>query len=713
MRRRATSTLFILACLTLLTLGRPVVAAPAPSGEASVSPRQSWRCLPPETHLIVRLPRPLAFLEALRSRTRLGAAMFPPGRIDWAGVLTRNAGAADPEPAERLGNALARLGLRPDDAAALLDGEAGFGVMVIRRDEKPPLPVFLAWFEPSQDLAERAIKAVQVAHERQKDEPAPTRRIDLSFDGVEAMRFSQPVIALDSSAFRFEVPRDFREMTAEERNEWYRKQYELRARLTKPVLVDVRHFAVARLGRRILVAGTLPNSAALVRRAAADVGATADIDGLSGAEELTSVFARFLRAHTSPAEEQRAAASRVASLPGVAEALPAGTPLFELLADMRGVPTARERDPMVSFERVVREMMIRAAGPVAMRAALDGDVLRIGAFVSAPSPRGGLFALLDQAPLKPEPADWVPARAQSYTQFSCDLGRAYARYRELVVARYGESQDREFKKNEEPYAALESPLVSVLSSLGLQHVYVTYATPEQPPRSWLSRAMPARRRQTFSMDDLPPARALVWQVGDEERAPAAMRFVREFASIDSAGEGATATEATEQGFTGLRIRDDDADGGLFAGRGYVALTQGSGVTEAVLADLRNPPKGDDALKASVYARRAAVMLGQRPGFYFSFEKPPDKPRIRLAKFFGESIIQWIDGFDVGPFFLTPPGRAAFGDYLGEVIAPIRSLVAGLKDERFRDTIGVNASHAYVTPHGVVIEAAVELPPVSD
>lgn len=713
MRCRATSTLIIVSCLMLLTLGRRAVAAPIPPSETGVSLRQSWRCLPPETHLIVRVPQPLVFIEALRKRTRLGAAMLPPGKINWAGVLTGATDTSDPDTAEQFANALSRLGLKPDDAAALLDGEAGFGLMVLRRGEKPPLPIFLAWFEPSGDLAERAIKAVQLAHERRKDDPVQTRRLDLTLEGVEAMRFSQPVMVTDSSAYRFEPPRDFREMSQEERNEWYRRQYELRARLSKLVLTDVRHFVVARLGRRVLVGGTLPNSAMLVRKAIADSGAAADIDGLSGAEELTSVFARYLRAHTSPVEEQRAAASRVVSTPGAAEAMPVGTPLFEVLADMRGVPVSRDRDTAVTFDRVVRDTMIRAAGPVAMRVTLDGDVLRMGVFVSAPSPRSGLLSLFDQPLLKPEPADWAPARAQSYTHFSCDLGRAYSRYRELVVARYGESQDREFKKSEEAYAALEAPLVPVLSSLGLQHVYVTYPAPEPPARPWLSRMMSVRRRQTFSLDDLAPARALVWQVGDEERVLPAMRFVREFASIQASGEDSPGAETAEQGFTGYRVRADNTDGGLFAGRGFVTLTQGPGITEAVLADLRNPPKNGDALKSSAEAQRAAALLGQKPGFYFSFTKPPDKPRIQLVKFFGESIGQWIDVLDVGPFLLTPPGRAAFGEYLVEVISPIRSLVAGLKDETFRDSVGVSASHAYVTPQGIVVEAALDLPPASD
>lgn len=710
MRLRAMSALITVPCLTLLALGPLAVAAPIPPSEPGVTLRQSWRCLPPETHLIVRTPRPLVFIDALRTRTRLGGAMLPPGKLNWASLLAGAADGANADAAEQLTSAFERLGLKPDDTAGMLDGEAGFGLTVARRADKPPLPVFLAWFEPSGDLAERAFAATKLAHERQKDEPSPTRRLDLSLDGVEAVRFSQPVMAADSSAYRFEPPRDFREMSQEERNEWYRKQYELRARLTKFVLTDVRHFVVARLGRRILVGGTLPNSAALVRKAVADSGAAADLDALSGAEELTSVFARFLRAHTAAVEEQRAVASRVASTPGVAEALPAGTPLFEILADMRGVPVSRDRDPSVSFDRVVREMMVRSAGAVAMRVALDGDVLRMGVFVSAPSPRAGMLALLDQPPLKPEPVDWAPARAQSYTHISCDLGRAYARYRELVAARYGESQDREFKKNEEAYASLESPLTSVLSSLGQRHVYVTFSSPEPPARPWLSRIMSARRRQTFSMEDLAPARAIVWQVGDEERVLPAIRFMRVFASIQP--EAVDDTTA-EQGFTGYRVRADNTDGGLFAGRGYVSLTQGPGITEAVLADLRNPPQHGDGLKGSAEARRAAAMLVQKSGFYFSFTKPPENPRVQLLKFFGESLGQWIDVFDVGPFLLTPPGRAAFDQYLGEVISPIRSLLNNAKDEAFRDTIGVSASQAYVTPQGIGIEAAIDLPPASD
>ena len=57
--------------LSPLVVALCLAACPAASPSRAAEPRPSWECLPEDTAVMVRLPQPAAFLETMRTRTRL------------------------------------------------------------------------------------------------------------------------------------------------------------------------------------------------------------------------------------------------------------------------------------------------------------------------------------------------------------------------------------------------------------------------------------------------------------------------------------------------------------------------------------------------------------------------------------------------------------------------------------------------------------------
>jgi hypothetical protein len=69
-------------------LGLAVIgAAGLPAAAAAADLRPAWECLPENTAAVVRLPQPTAFLETLRAKTKFGAVLLTPRRIEMVRKL--------------------------------------------------------------------------------------------------------------------------------------------------------------------------------------------------------------------------------------------------------------------------------------------------------------------------------------------------------------------------------------------------------------------------------------------------------------------------------------------------------------------------------------------------------------------------------------------------------------------------------------------------
>ncbi|HXT60813.1 MAG TPA: hypothetical protein VN699_19400, partial [Pirellulales bacterium] len=407
--------------LLLALLARPLAAA-------DLAP--SWTLVPETTALVVRANL-AKFVAALRQQTKFGAVVLSEDRVRRGLELWQS---EKKGVWEEFSKDLGKQGLMPDDLAQLFDGEVGIALTVAPRDDRSPLVVGLAWAEPGEDLAERLVKAIAGAIEGRSGDKYPPSRIDLELAGAEVMHLTLPVTqpeAVDPADFS---PDDLDDLTPEKAKK-LREEQEEKLKNRKLIEVDRRHVFVARLGGRMLLASTFPQSSAEVTRMDEDARREIDWDQLTGAEEAAGVFARFLGAHAGQVE------GGLLDAPGIAAtlrraALLVGSSPDEgvVLLEALGNPQPLLKSAGGDTAKTLEAFGVGTIGPLALRVSLNDRALRTGLFLSIPEPRQGLLALLDQPSLPAAPPEWVPSGIVEFQQISFDLGGAFTKIKELAIA---------------------------------------------------------------------------------------------------------------------------------------------------------------------------------------------------------------------------------------------------------------------------------------
>lgn len=657
-----------------------------PASAADLAP--SWTLVPETTVLIARANFS-DFLAALRKQTKLGAVAFSSDRVERALQLWQS---EDKDDWEELSKELGKRGLKLDDLPQLFGGEVGFALTIEPRGERAPLLVGLTWLEPGEDLARRIVKAIQDGIDEQADDPHPTRRVDLELAGYEVMHLSTPVVQgekLDPEDFAVE-PEDEAQEPSPEKLDRLREQLQEKLKNRKLVEADRTHLFVARLGGRLLLAGTVPQSSNEVLAKDEQERSRIDWDELTGVEQATGAFARFLEAHTGQGSGH---AAKLLGAPGLAPALPEGTPLLEVVADPRPLILAyavheRMANKAAGGEEKLKETLdalgLDALGPIAFRMALEGTALRSGLFVSAAAPRRGVLALLDQEPLEPSPPQWVPASVHGYTQIGFDLGAAYTKIKELAISLAGDSARQGFVQIETGVqGVLQTDPATLLSSIGRQHSIVEF-----PPKNDSGETRFTGRA------------GLVWQVKDEPLWRRVMQTIGQFA----AAGGVQAAE--EQGFNGYRVDQGPVPVGLFLGRGYLVLGVGEEVTESLLSMLRNPPEGPSAMRTSPLAARAAALL--LPARSMIYQLSDAGSSVKTAKRTIENVIELPLTKQLGPVRISSASESSADSAESTAFAAkFKELLPS--DEELEGVLGVSVGQTTLNEHGLSSQSVLELP----
>jgi len=572
------------------------VLLPACLTAAAADPRPVWHCLPEETVLMARLPDAAAFLETLRTRTRLGEVLLGGPRLEKVrGLLVERlradvlGGAA----ADDLEGALRRYGLEPDDLWAAFGHDLGIGmVMVPRAEDRPPLPLVLGWIEPGGAAAGRLLAAVKQRLEEVRDVAGAPRRLDVELAGHEVVWMVEPVTRIDVDlSAELGADDDATPEGVAERLE----RLQARLRDAPQVQTGERYSFVVQVGERLLFGRTLPPADAAVPAAATDFAAT------SGAEEARGACERFLAAL---ADEGAGPLAGVLQLPAL-EALPAGQPLIEAVIDPRPLTiVAQQRDAAVA--RQLQASGLDAVGPLALRQCFAEGRLANVVALSLPAPRRGLLRILEQPCDACEVPSFVTRDAVGVVQISLDLAAAYEVVKELAVAEGGEQAANLFATVEvQAQALLGVELPRLLRSFGSRHWIVSY-----PPRVAEALAE-ARQGRADAEDDAAPQpavadrTALVWQVDDVQP------FLKILQQLAPAAGGQL---RDEQGFRGLRLPNGMA---AFAGRDHLVVAFDPESLDRTLAALRNPPADDAAFRASPAARRAGELVPLVPARLFA------------------------------------------------------------------------------------------------
>lgn len=628
----------------------------------------SWTCLPEETVVLVRIPSGRAVFEALRAQTRFGALLLNADRVQKILGIIRE---ENEEEFGKMTRELAQYGLKLEDLGQLLEGELGYAAVVDLHDFHKPSGVGLAWLEPGGDLAERILKAIAKGVEEHKQDEHAVQRIDLDLAGHKIMHLAFPLVEAEE-AENEPIPDN-----PEELRRWLEERRRRQANAPKQV-VGHSHALIAQLDRRLLVAHSFGG------KGDEDDDPKGEEASAAALEQTKGVFARFLEAHSSG----RGRGLSALETPGLADALPGGTPVIEILADPRPFLKVPENEDTARMIRLLRLLGIDRIGPIAIRQTLDKNILRQGLFLSAPAPRNGLVSLLEQKSLAPEPPAWVPSSALSYSHFSFDLGKLYGLAREMVVGEMGDAARARFEGVELQVQALtQTDPATLLSSLGSRHSFVGFA--------------PKVSRQAGADDEVEMANrsGVVWQVSDEEVWKRLMAVIAPFIN---------AAVAEEQGFTGLRIQQGPIHGGLFVGQGYLVLGIGEDVLETLLSSVKNPPSGSAALRAGPIYKRGAELLPPESGLGYSLVDSN-----RQTKILWDTMIKSLET----PARMMAQAQAQANvrvgadaeklEVLTRVLGKIKKVLP--KDEEMEGVMGVSVNQTIVTQDGLISRGLTELP----
>lgn len=624
--------------------------------------------LPDETLAVVRFPAPAEVIKTLREKTKFGTVLFSPDRVAKMRDLVESEGG---EGWTGFLENLEKYNLKPEDGMGLLEGEIGGAFLSAPREGQKNLLMWVYWIEPEKDLGDRLYAALEKVIEEDQATEYPVNRVDLNLAGYNVMRVAQVV----GGPQPVDLDEEFPDADDEEAMKQYLEKYAKLQAEAKIVQVDQLNYFVARRENRFLIGMTQPNSG----RTVADEEETApNWDEVSGIEAATELFGKFLALHESG---ETGIVPKALSAQGVAAALPEGQTWMEAFIDTPAILRQAGVDSDEKSQKVLESLGLNGLGPIAYRGVIDGAVMRVTAMISAPQPRAGFIAAMDQDLLAAEPADWVPASVVGYSHLSFDLAKFYESVKQFSLETSPETATEQFETLERQCNGLfQTDVAGLLGSLGKRHTVITL--------------MPELNPQIVN-PDMPTAPmanrvAFVWQLGDE----AVWQKVIQLGAAFAGSTGGAVTSVEEQGFKGLRLTTPTFQGGVFVGQSYLMVGIGPGVVENVLSTLKNPPALGDSLRGSELMQRAGQLMPLEPGIAFQIS---DNGRLLPVQ--REAFLK---GLDIGYAAEAGPGAEQ-----NAIMQKIKALVPS--EEEMQGLMGVSISHATVNENGLILRTASELP----
>lgn len=656
-------------CSSIIAVGVCLWGCFALSVGAAEPLRSGWECLPSECLAAIRIPQGSATAEAWRNNTKFGSVVFSAARLDTIGKwFTEENG-----PFRSSSRELEKLGLTAADFSQFFAGESGLAFLVNGMELPDGMPMMLVWFEPGEELAQRAWAALEKSIEDGSDDEHPVERIDVELEGRPAMQLTVPVISHGAGAIH--LPNDIENLSEEERDAAINRAIGERDAKAKTVVRYTTVLVSRWDGRLVVVIGMEPKEEK-----------TPDDE----IERVTATYVKFLRAQVGDPEEFVANAAGNSGVRHVFDT--PGFSMFELLVNVKPFFDVVMRDaehPQVG--PIIQAFGLDQLGFMAVRSTLDNTHLRTVAFVAAPAPRSGLLSLFDQTPVAAEPAPWVPSDVLEYQHASLDLGVVYKTVKDLLVSQFGQQVSTSLGFVETQVKGnVGTDLTGLLSSVGNVHTVLQFSP------------APNANVEEKTQDESQRV-AVVWQLRDIDLWTRVMTTIGEVAPL--AGRELKATD--EQGFRGWRFDasggDNKVEGGLVMGNGYLVLGVGAGTLERVLACLNNPPTGASSLHTSELFERSRAAIPLKPGTGFSIS---DGARMAKLAFKGiESLFEMEE--QLSARFSMGEDDAEEGEDREFSLEHLRRVLPTA--EELDGVLGVSVGHSFVNEYGWVSESVLELP----
>lgn len=654
---------------TLLRLCARIMIAVCATLPTSIHAQQvsTWDCLPDEVVGAIRVPDGMAVFDAMKA-TKFGQVMFTEQR---KAALIEVCEKHSSEGWTKFKEKLDEYDLTVEDLIGLFAGETGYAVTISQTDEQGSAGMGLAWMQPGEELAAKFYEFLGKAIEDQ-DSEQPVTRVDLQLADQNVMQLRFPSSHTEYTE-EFEWPEGYSDLTEEQQGEAWQQANE---KHQESAVTSVKHRTalVCQLEDRLLIAHHLRAN---------------DEDEIEGADEqLSSLMANLLSAHTSGGVDGFAV--RMAADPSVERTFSAdGQPVIELLIDLQGILAIvrEEVEDEEQADKWFRLFALDTLGPLAMRSTAESSSWRTNFALSLPAPRQGLMRLWDQELLEIDPPQWVPADTMRYFQFSFDLGQAYETIKEEVTREFPESSAAGFQMAEtqvQNFAQVSLP--ELLKSLGNRHTILSLGVDVVD----------------FQEDDLEDSdqgvtdrMALVWQLEDEQVWAKLLKVIAPFAGLAGGAE-----PVEEQGFTGYRMKNEQGEGGLFLGKGYLVLGSGEGVVETTLSALNNPPSGSNALRGSQTYANAGELLDLSPAMIVEIT---DNERYLRSVL--ENVNQQFDQLEaMMNAMLDEEDKADDGVFF---FALMRALMP--KGEELQNLLGVTVGRTEINEDGLFFESVQEMP----
>lgn len=628
--------------------------------------KESWQALPAETVFALRIPNGSVAADQLRQRTQLGKVMLDPKRMTTVQEMIQK---KDPQEWAKIQRKLNEWQLTVDDLPRILAGESGLAVVLTPQQGGEPVLNLLLWVEPGQPLAGKLLTAWGQSIEESQKKGREIKRVDIDLEGLKVMHLSEPKYELRPKQMQPAPPG----MNPQQRAEWFRQQRQRMQENPDKVAVGSNDMLVTQFEGKLLVAVAAP-----MGRGPANVdGAAPAVDGGAQLAQLTKTLAQFIAAHKG-ADGQFAA--RVLGTPGLQDALPRGTALFEILFDTQQVVSAfKNQGNAAQVGRIMTSLGLDKVGAMGMRTSLEGQVMRSGSFIQVPAPRAGLVEVFEKSVQPAEIPAWVPASAVSYQHIGLDLGLLYNVIRTVSIQEGGEQAKAGFDMADtQLQGMLQTDLKTLLASLGSRHALVTFNMPAEAPA-------PGPNGEP-DVAALQQPQAFVWQLQNE----AVWNNVFTMIEQQFVPSGML-QKCEEQGFTGFRNAPGNPELGIFRGKGYLVFAMGKGTSEKVLAALRNPPQGDAALANSPSYLAARQLVSGKPGLAYGYA----------------DLDRYMD--DVSRILNMVMAEASKkGGEDKEVVEMLKQVLPS--GEELHGMFKGSASNAYFTEQGLVGEGAAELSP---
>lgn len=538
----------------------------------------TWQCLPEETAVALRIPNGQAVADAFVKNTKFGAVFFSEERRK---ALADALAKSNSEEWSEFQKQLADYGLTTDELLKFFAGESGYAVLVSADGDNVAQAYGVAWLQPGEQLAERAYGILARAIEEQEDAEHAIVRIDTELNGRPVMQLMFPEVTSEPQG-EIETPEGYEQMSDEEREAAWDEAYE---RWQESAVEKVSYGTVmlTHLGSRVLLVHGFRQDESSAQH--------------SDAEPLAEIFTRLLAAHKSG---EGAFLAKVSGDQAVSRVLAQqGVDVIEGAGDVAALmPLLRSaKDESGMGEKAIRILGLDGLGPFAFSSSLEGILWHSQMSLAMANPRQGIWKMLDQSQGESDPPAWVPASAITFGLVNFDLGKAYEVLREEIVREFPEQAGQYFGMAEmQVMAFAQASLADVLSSLGTRHVMLNFET---------------QFDTSESAGDQPENTAVVWQVTDPQIWT---RILQGVAPMIGSMPGAEV--ADEQGYHGIRFKNEFIEGGLFLGNGNLVLAYGPDVLEKVLSSLNNPPDDAGSFRGGAVFRRAAEMLDPTGGMTY-------------------------------------------------------------------------------------------------